>query len=218
MPLNDNEGAPRASKRAMDIVGDWVRRARKLPLRYREEDFQRRTKYRPAYIPLSEALVRHLQFSTVLDMGCGNGFLMEPLVAAGKDVRGIELSSDVYETLPSDLKALVEISDFAQSSGQYDLVCCVEMAEHIVSSRSTELVHAVCARAKRWVYFSAAPPGQWGRGHINCRPHKEWIQWFKEEGWSCEMEITQRIHEDLKELHKAKWLRRNGFVFVPTDV
>jgi len=202
-------------RRAAEITGDWIRRCRRLPLHYRKNDFARRLKYQPAYPPLADSLVKHLDFETVLDLGCGNGFLLAPLVGAGKAARGIELSADVRDALPENIRGLVDIGDFAESSGKYDLVCCVEVAEHIVSSRSIELVRTVCARAKKWAYFSAAPPGQWGRGHINCRPQKDWIGWFEREGWTYDNALTQLIRADLQSLHKARWLRRNGMVFRP---
>ncbi len=203
----------RYAQRTVEFVGDWLRRLRKMPLHYRKDDFMRRTKYRPAYVHLAASLLKRLEFQTVIDIGCGNGFLLEHLVKAGKTARGVELSPEVRDTIPPHLGALIDIADFAQTSGQYDLVCCIEMAEHLVPARSAELVRTICARARLWVYFSAAPPGQWGRGHMNCRPYKDWINMFDAAGWTCDLDITRQIRDDLKQLPVAPWLRRNGLVF-----
>ena len=86
----------------------------------------------------------------------------------------------------------------------------------IPPGRSLDLVETLTRLARRWIYFTAAPPGQRGRGHINCRPHAEWLGWFAEHGWEIDTERTTRLREDLGSAPKAKWLQGNSVILRPS--
>jgi SAM-dependent methyltransferase len=179
---------------------------------FEEKHFRAREKFRPDYRLLASALLGRLTFDSVFDVGCANGFLLEAFLAAGKRIGGIELSAAAAAVLPAEIRPSVAIGDFAQATGRWDLVCCVEVAEHIVPARSAELVEVVAGAADRWVYFTAAPPGQSGRGHINCRPPEDWVALFGAEGWSLDEGVTADLRADLEALSEAHWLRGNSLL------
>jgi len=187
----------------------------KLPSRFRAKHFHRREVMRPDYLLLARSLLRHLDFETTADVGCANGFLLEEFLDRGKQIAGIELSPEVHEVLRHDIRPFVAIGDFAQMAGRYDLVCCVEVAEHVPPARSLDLVETLCPLAAKWIYFTAAPPGQTGHGHINCRPHEEWLEMFARHGWVEHPDLTARLREDLAALERATWLRGNSFILAP---
>ncbi len=179
---------------------------------FEEKHFRSREKYRSDYHLLASTLLARLAFDSVFDVGCANGFLLESFVAAGKRIGGIELSPAAVAVLPPAVRPAVAIGDFSEMTGRWDLVCCVEVAEHIVPARSAELVTAVAGAADRWVYFTAAPPGQSGRGHINCRPLEEWLEMFAGFGWALDDGLTTAVRADLQGLSEAHWLRGNSLV------
>lgn len=187
----------------------------KLPSRYHARHFLRREVMRPDYVTVAQSLMRHLDFDSAADVGCANGFLLEAFLDAGRRIAGIELSPEVHEVLRDKIRPFVSIGDFSELNGRYDLVCCVEVAEHIGPARSDDLVDSVARLATRWIYFTAAPPGQGGRGHINCRPHEEWLQMFEERGWLLDSETTAPLRDDLGSLEQAVWLRGNSFLLAP---
>jgi hypothetical protein len=195
------------------IIRRWMR----LPGRFSAKDFRKREKLRPDYALLAGCLLTRLEFETVFDVGCANGFLLAEFANAGKRFGGIEVSRAVREVLPPALGRHVSVGDFAEAGGEWDLVCCVEIAEHIPPGRSVDLVETLVGMAQRWIYFTAAPPGQKGHGHINCRPHEEWIGWFEQLGWRRDEERTQQVRSDLEALSIAHWLRTNSLVFRPGD-
>ncbi|MGB6337123.1 MAG: hypothetical protein WBG96_16080 [Thermoanaerobaculia bacterium] len=190
----------------------WLAKRRQRLKPYRAKDFRLREKFRSDYRVIGQFLVRNLSFDSVYDIGCANGFLLGEFLAADKRCGGIELAPTVRDVLPPELQPLVEVGDFSSAEGQWDLVCCVEVAEHIPPERSVDLVATVTRLAGSWIYFTAAPPGQTGRGHINCRPHQEWLSWFEEAGWQEHDALTHRLREELQELESAPWLRSNSFV------
>jgi SAM-dependent methyltransferase len=189
---------------------------------YGLKQFLARERYRPDYDRLARFLLGRLEFDSVIDIGCGNGFLLEAFAEAGKEVKGIDRSAAVLRVMPSHLRARVAIEDFAATNSHWDLVCCVEVAEHVEPCRSEELVVTLARLARRWIYFSAAPPGQTGRGHINCRPLEHWLGWFAERGWQLDAAATAELRAALERLTDAVWLRQNSVVlrregaFTPT--
>jgi SAM-dependent methyltransferase len=164
---------------------------------------------------VARSILRLLEFQSIYDVGCANGFLLAEFHAAGKCVRGIDLSPQVKQAVEPDLADRVEVGDFSAAKGRADLVCCVEVAEHIRPERSVDLVRTLASLATRWIYFSAAPPGQLGRGHINCRPHQQWLAWLREYGWEVDEARTAQLRGDLAEIRRARWLERNSFVLRP---
>ncbi|MDO9466714.1 MAG: bifunctional 2-polyprenyl-6-hydroxyphenol methylase/3-demethylubiquinol 3-O-methyltransferase UbiG, partial [Thiobacillus sp.] len=100
---------------------------------------------------------------TVLDVGCGGGILAEAMAGAGAQVTGIDLSEKalkvatlhLYESGKSVDYQLVSAEDFAaQHAGEFDVVTCMEMLEHVPDPAS---VVAACARLVKpggWVFFS----------------------------------------------------------------
>ena len=184
----------------------------KVPTHFSAEDFAERERFRPDYELLARTLVDELDFETFVDVGCANGFLLEALLAAGKEGSGLEISEDAREVLPPALQSRVQIGDFSELLGSHDLVCCVEVAEHIEPHRTDDLVRALTGAARGTIYFTAAPPGQGGHGHINCRPREDWISRFASRGWPEDVDATRRIQSRLEALETAPWLRTNTIV------
>ena len=100
---------------------------------------------------------------SVLDVGCGGGILAEAMAARGARVTGIDLSEKSLRVaelhrLESGAAVAYEramAEDFAaRHAGEFDLVTCMELLEHVPEPAS---VVAACARLVRpggQVFFS----------------------------------------------------------------
>ena len=79
---------------------------------------------------------------SVVDIGCGGGILAESMAAAGADVTGIDMAeSPLAVARLHQLESGIDV-DYRQSTaeelaatnaGQYDIVTCLEMLEHVPS-------------------------------------------------------------------------------------
>jgi len=98
-----------------------------------------------------------------LDVGCGGGLLTEALATAGARTTGIDLSPALLQT--ATLHALetgVEVEyqqssaeDFAlRHAGQFDVVTCMEMLEHVPDPASVLQALATLVRPGGAVYLS----------------------------------------------------------------
>lgn len=99
----------------------------------------------------------------VIDVGCGGGILAESMAKKGATVTGIDLSDKALKV--ADLHGLesgvsvrykkIAAEDMAEAeAGQFDVVTCMEMLEHVPDPAS--VVQACCDMAKPggWVFFS----------------------------------------------------------------
>lgn len=117
--------------------------------------------------PLRLGWVRELAGSLagkqVVDVGCGGGILAESMAAEGARVTGIDLAEKSLQVarlhgLESGVQATyraVSAEQLAQEQpGQYDIVTCMEMLEHVPEPASIVTACAQLAKPGAWVFFS----------------------------------------------------------------
>lgn len=100
----------------------------------------------------------------VLDVGCGGGILAEAMASTGADVLGIDLSTKPLKVarlhaLESGVKSLVyrEVAVEALAAevpGQFDVVTCMEMLEHVPDPASVVQACSDLVKPGGWVFFS----------------------------------------------------------------
>ncbi|NMG15227.1 bifunctional 2-polyprenyl-6-hydroxyphenol methylase/3-demethylubiquinol 3-O-methyltransferase UbiG [Aromatoleum bremense] len=99
----------------------------------------------------------------VLDIGCGGGILSESMAAAGAHVTGIDLSEKALGVARLHLFESGQKVDYhhasaeefaAQHAGEFDIVTCMEMLEHVPDPASTVAACAQLVRPDGHVFFS----------------------------------------------------------------
>ncbi|MEN6585632.1 MAG: bifunctional 2-polyprenyl-6-hydroxyphenol methylase/3-demethylubiquinol 3-O-methyltransferase UbiG [Sulfuricella sp.] len=104
-----------------------------------------------------------LSAKRVLDVGCGGGILSESMAARGANVTGIDLGEKALKVaklhlLESGQKVdyrLVAVEALAQQeAGQYDVVTCMEMLEHVPDPASIVRACSQLVKPGGQVFFS----------------------------------------------------------------
>jgi hypothetical protein len=91
----------------------------------------------------------------------------------------------------------------------FDLVISLETGEHLPGEAADMLVASIVRHAGT-IMFSAAVPGQEGKGHINCQPHEYWHEKFAALGFQvCDL-IRPLIAGDWR---VSPWYRDNTFLY-----
>jgi 2-polyprenyl-6-hydroxyphenyl methylase / 3-demethylubiquinone-9 3-methyltransferase len=99
----------------------------------------------------------------VIDIGCGGGILTESMAKKGADATGIDLSEKALKV--ADLHSLesgvhvryehIAAEDMAaREAGQYDIVTCMEMLEHVPDPASIVKAAAALVKPGGHVFFS----------------------------------------------------------------
>jgi len=105
-----------------------------------ESEFRPLHEINPLRVGYIERQVGNLAGRTVLDIGCGGGILAEALASRGARVTGIDMAEMSLDVARMHLREsglevdyrLVTAEEFAAGhAGEYDIVTCLEMLEHV---------------------------------------------------------------------------------------
>ena len=122
----------------------------------------------PLRLNFIDKQVNGLAGKRVIDIGCGGGILSESIALRGADVTGIDLSEKPLnvaklhkletlaagKTLQLDYELIAAEDIAAREPESRDVVCCMEMLEHVPDPASTIRACATLAKPGGWLFFS----------------------------------------------------------------
>ncbi|MGV1006989.1 MAG: class I SAM-dependent methyltransferase [Dermatophilaceae bacterium] len=118
-----------------------------------------------------------------LDVGCANGLLVKALVDEGVDARGIDVSLDILNDAPADVRDRLTVQSATTIiEGRYDLVTCVEVLEHM-PPRDAQTALDNMTRITDRVIFTSTPADFSEPTHIHVRPTADWAADFAARGF-----------------------------------
>lgn len=127
----------------------------------------------------------------VLDVGCAKGFLVEALRDLGINAYGFDISETAIEEVREDIKpycTVGSVDDPEMYQGQYDLILCIEILEHVPERMAETAIKLMCEHANT-VLFSSSPDDFDEPTHINVRPAEYWDDLFAKYGFSRAHEV-----------------------------
>lgn len=107
--------------------------------------------------------IASLTGKAAVDVGCGGGILAEAMAALGAHVKGIDLSEKALKVamlhllesrLDVDYEEISAEHLAQREAGQYDIVTCMEMLEHVPNPASTVGACAELVKPGGHVFFS----------------------------------------------------------------
>jgi SAM-dependent methyltransferase len=155
-------------------------------------------------------LLREFTPQSVVDVGCGSGGWARVALDAGiADV--VAIDGDFVDRtalqIPVDRFQPLDLREPLKLDRRFDLVVCMEVAEHLPEERGPGLIDDLCALADL-VLFSAAVPGQGGVAHLNLRWQSYWAELFGTRGFGV-TDIRPRYWRDAP---IAWWYRQNAML------
>ena len=157
-----------------------------------------------------------LTSSAVVDVGGGVGAWLRVFQQYGTEVVLLVDRAEVQGELLID-RASFRSCDFEKEMPvlpRFELAVCVECAEHLRSERAEALVACV-TNAADVVVFSAAVPGQCGKGHVNEQLPEYWRNLFAKCSFVRHDVLRPRIIHDKS---VPWWYRQNLFLFARAGV
>jgi SAM-dependent methyltransferase len=163
-------------------------------------------------VPIADELVHP---NSVLDVGCGvGGWLAEWQRQGISDVVGLDGSYVDRSRLlidPSNFRT-ADLERPFRLDRQFDLVECLEVAEHLAESHADALVECIAEHSDT-VLFSAAVPSQGGTHHVNEQWPSYWISKFTRLDFQAFDVIRPLIWTDPR---VECWYRQNILLFSRT--
>lgn len=159
-----------------------------------------------------EALKLGYQITSILDVGCGRGIWLKAWQEKGiEDILGIDGSYVDKNTLciPCENFLAMDISKPFDLKKRFDLVECLEVAEHISESAAATLIHGLTTHGNI-ILFSAATPGQGGEHHVNEQPLEYWAEHFERLGYHA-FDYPRQCTQHLVNIEP--WYRYNTVIY-----
>jgi SAM-dependent methyltransferase len=130
-------------------------------------------------------VTRLLQPKSVLDVGCGIGTFLAVFAKSGiADYAGVDgywVAEDKLLIGKEHFRAIDLEKEF-DLGRSFDLVVCLEVAEHVSESASDPFVQSLVNHGKT-ILFSAAIRNQGGQNHVNEQNFDYWQRKFKRHGY-----------------------------------
>ena len=154
---------------------------------------------------------------SILDIGCGQGEWLDAFLACRDhdwplEVVGVDIAApDGEHYLRHDLTKPLYLGVAPDwDARRFDLVVSLEVGEHLPEEAADTYVDTI-VRHGGDILFSAAVPGQEGKGHINCQPHEYWHDKFTARGYQVVDSIRPRIAYNSQ---VSPWYRDNIFMYL----
>jgi hypothetical protein len=153
---------------------------------------------------------------SVCDVGSGTGTWIRVAKEMGaEDVLGIEGAwvEDRHLVIGSEYIRRQDLEQPIESERRFDLVICLEVAEHLSPARAPGIVADLCRMADV-VLFSAAIPDQGGTGHVNEQWQSYWAGLFEGHDYFPIDLVRPRLWSDQD---VAFWYSQNTLVYVARE-
>lgn len=166
---------------------------------------------------ITKLLIDIVNPSSVVDVGCGVGTFLKAFKQHGiNNVLGLDSQKYVdleYLKVNGNEFVNTNLEEPFKLRKKYDLAITLEVAEHLNPKVANDFVTSL-TRTSDVVCFSAAIPGQGGKGHVNEQWQEYWIELFEEHNYDMIDCIRPQIWYDQQVID---WYKMNTVLFVKSN-
>ncbi len=180
------------------------------PVKYVHEASEHNLQSPEVIVPF---LMENFKPNSVADVGCGIGTFLHEFKKNGvTDIVGLDgkwvdrkkLLISENEFIETDLETPIKLNK------TYDLVLCLEVAEHLATS-SADIIADSLTRLGKTIVFSAATTDQGGQNHINEQEFSYWKQKFESRGYVI-IDFFRPVFWNEKKVQW--WYKQNMFLII----
>lgn len=161
--------------------------------------------------PVLDYLIARYGVTSMLDVGCGPGGMIQAARGRHLWARGIDGDWSVA-------REGIAIHDYTEGPFAWpfdwpeslDLIWCVEFVEHVEAAYQDN--YLATFDAGRVLFLTAAYPGQGGHHHVNEQPERYWIELLTSRGWVEDVEATLWV----RKYGATPFAQMTGMVFTKT--
>lgn len=184
---------------------------------YSKNFFLMHNQWKSEYIQIAKWINENIKANSFLDIGCGNGFIIEYLWKyAKKYVMGIDNAKALKHIRAIQIHKKVIFKDITKKiyTQKFEAVICAEVAEHIDQKYSTILVENLVRPKPKTIFFTAAPPTQNGKNHINLQLPHFWYKLLFLKGYILDLNKTILFKKTFAtKIKKIWWYKENILIF-----
>jgi SAM-dependent methyltransferase len=157
---------------------------------------------------LADRIVAELQPQSVVDIGCGFGYLVGALRERGVDAQGFDISAYAMGQLPPSAVGHCWQADLLTPPlRHYDLAVCIEVFEHLPAEKLPMAVENLCNSADR-LLFSSSPNDYSEASHRSVYPPEFWVRMLAQQGFVRQFSFST--------LYISQWAQY--FIKLPTPL
>lgn len=150
---------------------------------------------RAFFANVASRLIQRFKPHSVLDAGCATGYLVEAFRSCGVAAWGIDASEYAIEHCRPGARGHVRQQSLTDPIiGNYELVTCIEVLEHIRPQDAHASIANLCCAADKDIVFTSTPSDFFDPTHLNVQAADYWTMLF----------ARQRFQPD--PLFAAPWL------------
>jgi len=134
--------------------------------------------WKAIFARVAQAIVTELAPKSVLDAGCGIGFLVEALRERGVEAFGLDISEYAIANAADEVRPFCELASITDElTRRYDLIVCMEVLEHLPPHLAPRAVENLTGHTDL-VLFSSTPKDFRDSTHLNVQPTEYWVGLF----------------------------------------
>jgi GT2 family glycosyltransferase/SAM-dependent methyltransferase/glycosyltransferase involved in cell wall biosynthesis len=133
---------------------------------------------------LADRIILDLGPASVLDAGCGRGYLLRALRQCGVEAWGIDISENAIRNALPEIQPYCQVGSILEPfpHPHYDLIVCLEVVEHLLPDEAERVVENLCQHSDD-ILLSSSPFDFHEPGHVNFQPPEYWAVLFNRFGF-----------------------------------